>query len=145
MKMIGKARSPKKVVPRIKGPPSGDRLAEIFGPVIKGRWANESLHMGYAFIPIPYRIVIGRAALYCNRHMSGSLEQALKLAYGSGMAREVKGYDGCYDPTSKLLGHRYGLTIALTPGAAGFSDEFKKCFQICGFQFSKNRFRWTSD
>ena len=87
--------------------------------------------------------------IYCNKHMTGPLEQALKNVKDRGLESQIRTWDGCFNIRRKRGAmssslHSWGLAIDINAAWNGFgkkptmSDELVACFTDAGFDWGGN-------
>jgi len=107
---------------------------------------NEGKHMIMWDVPKELEIGVIPKRVYCNKLMVVPLTKAFTNLIERGIVKELKTWDGCFNPRKKRGGttaslHSWGVAIDVNAGWNGFgkkptlSTEFVKCFTDAGFDW----------
>jgi hypothetical protein len=112
---------------------------------------DEGVYMTVWDVPSNLEIGVIPKKLYCNKAMVGPLTKAFTNLIKTGLVRELKTWDGCFNIrkkrglTSNSL-HSWGIAIDINAFENGLnqtpklSSGFVKCFTDAGFDWGGN---WT--
>lgn len=131
---------------------------DTYGPIVDGRWANESKFMvllDIQHLELPWVNVAGvhPPHIYCNRFFAPHLIAALTNVKDRGLESELETFDGCFmiravrgKPLATSF-HSWGIAIDINAkenplgGPVTFSPQFLQCFKdaglTCGAEFHR--------
>lgn len=100
-------------------------------------------------VPVELEIGVIPKKVYCNNLIIKPLEQVFKQLITTGMANELKTYDGCFNVRNKKGGvgwslHSWGLAVDVNAAwnrmgkTPTLSNNFIKCFTDNGFDWGGN-------
>jgi hypothetical protein len=113
---------------------------KLFGP------PETEKHLILWDIPTELEIGVIPKRLYCHRAMPEYLTKAFKSLIETGLIKELKTWDGCFNIRRKRSGlsqslHSWGLAIDINAAWNGYNrptqltEEFVKCFTDNGFDW----------
>lgn len=132
-----------------------DEAVKRYGPIVNGKWANESLWMELFIPPDWFTVQVlgldGKLCkrIYMNKDMTPALRDALDRVKTRGLEKELTTFGGCFNirlvrgSKDQQSTHSFGLAVDFSPednalGTEGkFTEEFGKCFEEAGFTWGK--------
>lgn len=116
-------------------------LAKFGDPV-----AHEGRHMTMWDVPAKLEIGVIPKRIYCNKNMVEPLTKAFTNLIERGFVKELKTWDGCFNPRKKRNGrstslHSWGIAVDVNAGWNGMGKKptlsagFVKCFTDAGFDW----------
>jgi len=129
---------------------------ERYGPIINGKWKNETHWMTSLTIDPVISFhwrnnTTGRPAnrIYCNKDMVYPLTEALDKIVEAKLEQELDTFDGCFcirnvRGADSISAHAYGLAIDINAATnqlgktPSLSPELVKCFISSGFTWGGN-------
>jgi hypothetical protein len=97
-------------------------------------------------VPTELEIGVIPKKIYCNKDMVGPLKKAFKNIIETGLAKELKTWDGCFHIRKKIASksmslHSWGIAIDVNAAWNGYnkkptlSKELVQCFKDAGFDW----------